>query len=273
MALDVGRWLKLVRCNRPLIHNMTNLVVTNVVANALLALGASPVMAYAHEEVEEMAKLAGAVALNMGTLTPDLVAGMILAGRAAAEAQIPVVFDPVGVGATQYRQQAAQEILAQVPLSVLKGNGGEISHMVGVGGSVRGVDAQTVGSGLREAMAEYARAHQLVVVATGAEDLVTDGQTVWVLSNGDVRLSEITGSGCMVTALIAAFLAICDAPCQLAQMAEASVAAITCFNVAAETAARMAQGPGTFVPQLFDALKALTPEDVNRRARLKDTVA
>jgi hydroxyethylthiazole kinase len=121
-------------------------------------------------------------------------------------------------------------------------------------------------------MAQYAQTHQLVVAATGAQDLVTDGYTVWLLSNGDVLLSQVTGSGCMLTGLMAAFLAVCETSQRPTQMAEASVAAITCFNVAAEKAAHMAQGPGTFVPELFDALNALTPEDVNSRARIKREV-
>ncbi len=151
-TMDAGYWLTEVRRHRPLVHNMTNLVVTNAVANALLALGASPVMAYAHEEVQDMARIAGAVALNMGTLTPDLITGMILAGKAAEEAHVPVVFDPVGVGATPYRMHAADEMVANLRLTVLKGNSGEVGAMAGAGGTVSGVDAVGVGPGLSDAM-------------------------------------------------------------------------------------------------------------------------
>lgn len=210
MTISAGRWLIEVRRRRPLVHNMTNLVVTNAVANALLAIGASPVMAYAHEEVQDMARIAGALALNMGTLTPDLIAGMLLAGKAAQEARVPVVFDPVGVGATPYRVQAAEEVASNLHLTVLKGNAGEIGGMAGAGGMVSGVDAAAVGSGLTEAMGQYARDHHTVVVATGEQDFVTDGQSLWVLGNGHPWLARITGSGCMLTGIIGAFLAVAD---------------------------------------------------------------
>ncbi len=267
MAIDAGRWLMEVRRRRPLVHNMTNLVVTNVVANALLAVGASPVMAYAHEEVQDMARIAGALALNMGTLTPDLIAGMLLAGKGAEEAHVPVVFDPVGVGATPYRVQAAEEVATNLRLAVLKGNAGEIGGMTGAGGTVSGVDAAAAGSGLTGAMARYARHHVTVVVATGEQDFVTDGESLWVLNNGHPWLTHITGSGCMLTGIIGAFLAVADK--EGTAFAEASAAAITCFNVAAEKAAEGSLGPGTFQANLFDALSLLEPNQVNRMARIE----
>lgn len=273
MAMDAGRWLTDVRQHRPLVHNMTNWVVTNVVANALLALGASPVMAYAHEEVQDMARIAGALALNMGTLTPELITGMILAGRAAEEAHVPVIFDPVGVGATPYRVQAAEQMVTSVRLTVLKGNAGEIGGLTGAGGTVSGVDAVGVVQGLTDAMAQYARARQTVLVATGEQDFVTDGQDLWVLSNGHPLLARITGSGCMLTGVIGAFLAVADKESGAPAFAEACAAAITCFNVAAEKAARGADGPGTFAVRFFDELSALEPDHVNRVARVECSMA
>ena len=269
MTMDVGRWLIEVRRRRPLVHNITNLVVTNAVANALLAIGASPVMAYAHEEVQDMARIAGALALNMGTLTPDLITGMLLAGKAAEDAHVPVVFDPVGVGATPYRVQAAEEVTTKLRLTVLKGNAGEIGGMAGAGGTVSGVDAAAVGSGLAAAMAQYAHHHHTVVVATGEQDFVTDGQSLWVLNNGHPWLARITGSGCMLTGIIGAFLAVADKQGEVLSFGEACAAAITCFNVAAEKAAEGAQGPGTFAARLFDALNLLDPDEVNRMARVE----
>lgn len=269
MIIDAGHWLTEVRRHRPLVHNMTNLVVANVVANALLAIGASPVMASAHEEVQDMARIAGALALNMGTLTPDLITGMLLAGKAAEEARVPVVFDPVGVGATPYRVQSADQVASQLRLTVLKGNAGEIGGMTGAGGTVSGVDAVAAGSGLAGAMVQYALHHHNVVAATGEQDFVTDGQSLWILNNGHPWLARITGSGCMLTGIIGAFLAVADKQCEDIPFAEACAAAITCFNVAAEKAAVGAQGPGTFVPRLFDALNLLDPDEVNRMARVE----
>ncbi len=272
-TMDAGRWLAAVRQYRPLVHNMTNWVVTNAVANALLALGASPVMAYAHEEVQDMARIAGALALNMGTLTPDLVTGMILAGKAAEEAHVPVVFDPVGVGATPYRVQAAEAVVANVRLTVLKGNAGEIGGMAGAGGTVSGVDAVGVGAGLADAMAQYARKHQTVMVATGEQDFVTDGQSLWVLSNGHPLFARVTGSGCMLTGVIGAFLAVANQESGAPSFGEACAAAITCFNIAGENAAEGVQGPGTFAARFFDALSLLEPDEVNRMARVECRLA
>jgi hydroxyethylthiazole kinase len=268
MTMNAGGWLTEVRQHRPLVHNMTNVVVTNAVANALLALGASPVMAYAHEEVQDMARIAGALALNMGTLTPDLITGMILAGQAAQEARVPVVFDPVGVGATPYRVRAAAEVVANLRLTVLKGNAGEIGRLAGAGGAVSGVDVADVGAGLVDAMVEYAGKHQIVMVATGEQDFVTDGRSLWVLSNGHSLLARITGSGCMLTGVIGAFLAVADKGRGTSAFAEASVAAITCFNIAGEKAAEGAQGPGSFAVRLFDCLSVLEPDEVNRLAHV-----
>ena len=267
--MELGNWLAEVRRRRPLVHNMTNLVVTNAVANALLAIGASPVMAYAHEEVEDMARISGGLALNMGTLNPELITGMLLAGRAAAQAGVPVVFDPVGVGATPYRNRSADEIVHQLNLSVLRGNAGEIGQIVGSGGTVSGVDAMDAGQELPSAAARFAREHRTVVVATGEEDLVTDGTRSWVLHNGHAWLSRITGSGCMLTGIIGAFVAVADRQMGAEGYAEAAVAAVTCLNLAAEKAAALSEGPGTFAAHLYDALYTLSPGDVDRGARIE----
>jgi hydroxyethylthiazole kinase len=267
-----GQWLMKVRDTRPLVHNITNVVVTNVAANTLLAIGASPVMAYAHEEVADMAKIAQALALNMGTLTPDVITAMRLAGTAANASGVPVVFDPVGVGATPYRNEAAQTIASSLQLRVLRGNAGEIGLMLGSGGEVTGVDSAGASADLPAAMKTYAKQHQTVVVATGEEDLVTDGYTLWRLTNGHPLLSAITGSGCSLTALIGAFVGVVDKDSPLETYAEAVVAAITCFNVAGERAAQVAQGPGSFQSALFDALYQLTADAVDGAAKIEQMV-
>ncbi len=269
--VNAGQWLERVREVRPLVHNITNLVVTNVAANTLLALGASPVMAYAHEEVGDMAKIASALALNIGTLTPEVVTAMRLAGISANAAGVPIVFDPVGVGATPYRNHAAADITSSLKLTVLRGNAGEIGVLVGAGGAVSGVDSVGVSADLPAAMRKYAREHKTVVVATGELDYVTDGDTVWQLANGHPLLSAITGSGCSLTGVIGAFIGtVPRGGSTLGLYAEAVVAAITCFNVAGEHAAEVAQGPGTFQAALFDALYHLTASDVNAAAKVSE---
>ncbi|GEO24392.1 hydroxyethylthiazole kinase [Alicyclobacillus acidoterrestris] len=267
-----GHWLAAVRQNRPLVHNITNLVVTNTAANALLSIGASPVMAYAHEEVADMARIAAALALNMGTLTPETVEAMRIAGGAANSAGVPVVFDPVGVGATPYRTEMAQTLIRDVKLAVLRANAGEMSVLLGLPGQVKGVDALAADDALPMAMKAYAAEQGTVVIATGAVDFVTDGEHIWQLANGHSLLSNITGSGCMLTALLGAFVGVVPAGSTPATYAEACIAAVTSYNVAAEQAAKLAHGPGTFQAHLLDSLYTLEPSTVDERARVTSGV-
>lgn len=262
-------WLERVRAERPLVHNITNLVVTNIAANALLSVGASPVMAYAKQEVGDMAKMANGLALNMGTLDDAVVEAMLIAGRAANQAGVPIVFDPVGVGATPYRNEVAEAVVSQLDLAVLRGNAGEIGILLGAGGVVKGVDSGKASEGLGEAMLRYAKERGCVVIATGETDLVTDGKTLWSLHNGHPLLASITGSGCMATALLGAFVGVAGKHASVRKYAEAAMAALTCYNVAGELAAARAQGPGTFQAGLFDALYHLEGEYVNERAQIQ----
>jgi hydroxyethylthiazole kinase len=265
----VGNWLREVRTKRPLVHNITNLVVNNTAANALLAIGASPVMAYAHEEVADMARIASALAMNMGTLTPEVVVAMRLAGAAANRAGVPIVFDPVGMGATPYRTQVANEIVRELECTVIRGNAGEIGLLVGSGGEVSGVDSKGASADLPLAMKRYAKEHRVVVAATGETDWVTDGEQIWKLENGHPLLAAITGSGCTLTALIGAFIGAAGQGAGSREYAEAVVAAITCLNVAGEMAAQSANGPGTFQVALFDALYCLQERDVETAAKVQ----
>lgn len=266
--MEVGYWLDAVRAQRPLVHNITNLVVTNIAANALLSMGASPVMAYAHEEVADMAGIAQAVSLNMGTLTPEIVTAMRIAGAAAGAANVPVVFDPVGVGATPYRNQVASSIVHDIPVKVLRGNAGELSVFLGLGGKVNGVDSVMANDDLPVVMKDYAKQHQMVVIATGEVDTITDGECIWRLSNGHPLLAAITGSGCMLTAILGAFIGVVPKGSELRTYAHACIAAVTCYNVAAQLAAETSAGPGTFQTNLFDALYHLNKDVVQRLAQV-----
>ncbi|WP_211230643.1 hydroxyethylthiazole kinase [Alicyclobacillus herbarius] len=268
-SIDVATWLEKVRQERPLVHNITNWVVTNIVANALLAVGASPVMAYAQEEVADMARIAGGLALNMGTLDSAVLTAICLAGQAANEVGVPVVFDPVGVGATGFRNQAADKVLSDVKVDILRGNAGEMGVLLGAGGEVKGVDAAGASDRLPAVMQRYAKTHQMVVVATGETDYVTDGETVWALQNGHSLLAAITGSGCMATGILGAFAATAGRHAGPTELAHATVAALTAYNVAGELAAQRAEGPGTFQAALFDALYHLRPEVVAARAHIR----
>ena len=260
--MQTGDSLRRLRDAKPLVHQITNYVVMNETANATLALGALPVMAHAPEEVEEMVALAGALVLNIGTLSPSWVEAMVLAGRAANELGVPVVLDPVGAGATTYRTETAQRLLGEVRVTVLRGNAGEIATLVGVAAEVRGVES--IGAG--DDAAELARAAgaQLGLVAsvTGPVDHVSDGETVVSIANGDPLLAAITGTGCMSSALTGCFLAVNrDRPL------EAAAEALVAFGVAGEDAARGARGPGSFHVALYDSLAALDPATLDARAR------
>jgi hydroxyethylthiazole kinase len=263
VSTSPGDTLRRLREQKPLVHQITNYVVMNETANATLALGALPVMAHAPEEVEEMVGLAGALVLNIGTLSSHWVDAMLRAGRAATARGIPIVLDPVGVGATSFRTETAKRILDEVAVTVLRGNEGEVATLVGVAAEVRGVES--IGAG--EDAAELARlaGETLGVVAsvTGPVDHVSDGRTVLSVSNGDAMLATVTGTGCMASALTGCFLAA-----KPGRPLEAAAEALAAFGVAGEDAAREARGPGSFHVGLYDALAALDPATLDGRARI-----
>jgi hydroxyethylthiazole kinase len=263
-TLSTGADLAAIRERKPLVHQITNYVVMNETANATLALGALPVMAHAREEVEEMAALAAAVVLNIGTLSPAWVKAMLAAGRAANSAGVPVVLDPVGAGATSYRTETARRILAEIDLAVVRGNAAEIATLAGREAEIRGVESIAASDSAPELAKVAAQELRAVVAVTGPDDQVSDGERTVAIGNGDPLLATITGSGCMSTAITACFLAVRpDAP--LVAAAEALVA----FGVAGEDAAREAKGPGSFHVALYDALYALDPETLDERAQLR----
>ncbi|CAN5139625.1 hydroxyethylthiazole kinase [soil metagenome] len=262
MSISPGATLGRLRERRPLVHQITNYVVMNETANATLALGALPVMAHAREEVEEMVELAGALVINIGTLSPDWVEAMLAAGKAANAAGVSVVLDPVGAGATRYRTDTARRILEQVSVAVLRGNQGEIATLVGVDAEVRGVESIGAGGAPAELALAAARKLGLVAAVTGPVDHVSDGDRVMAVANGHELLSSVTGTGCMSSAIVGCFLAARQEPL------EAAAEALAAFGVAGEDAALDAKGPGSFHVGLYDALAALDPNTLDSRARI-----
>ncbi len=259
-----GESLRRLRDSKPLVHQITNYVVMNETANATLALGALPVMAHAREEVEEMAALAGAVVLNIGTLSPHWVEAMVAAGRVANAQGSPVVLDPVGVGATRYRTETARRILGEVRVDVLRGNAGEVATLVGVAAEVRGVESIDVGGDAAELAVLAGQTLGLVASVTGPVDHVSDGKQSIAVENGHPMLATITGTGCISSALTGCFLAVgAERPL------EAAAGALVALGVAGEDAAREAKGPGSFHVGLYDALAALDPESLDARARTR----
>jgi hydroxyethylthiazole kinase len=265
MSISAGESLRLIRERRPLVHQLTNYVVMNETANATLALGALPVMAHAPEEVEEMVGLAGALVLNIGTLSSHWVEAMLAAGRAANAAGVPVVLDPVGAGATRYRTETAAVILDEVDVAVVRGNAGEVATLVGVEAEVRGVESMSAGDAAAELAPAAARALGCVAAVTGPVDHVSDGRRTVAVGNGHELLAAVTGTGCMATALTGCFLAVRpDAPL------EAAAGALVAFGVAGEDAALGAKGPGSFHVNLYDALAALDPATLDGRGRVDE---
>lgn len=248
----------IIRTRKPLVHHITNMVVMNDTANITLAIGALPVMAHAREEVEEMVNLASALVLNIGTLVPEQIEAMLLAGRRANERQIPIVLDPVGAGATRLRTESALRLLRDLQITALRGNASEIGALLGVEGETRGVESISL-SEERESVAQRAaRQFGCCVTITGARDVISDGRRLAYVENGHPWLASITGSGCMATTLVAAFLAV------EADAWKASIAALVALGLAGELAAQQAAGPGTFRSHLIDAVAALDEEAIRR---------
>jgi hydroxyethylthiazole kinase len=251
-----------IRERHPLIHHITNFVVMNDTANLTLAFGALPVMAHAKEEVAEMVAAAGALVLNPGTLTPEWVEAMLIAGQRANELGIPVVYDPVGVGATQLRKQTGQRFLDKLRLAVVRGNSGEVGSLAGAGGLVKGVESIEGVKDPAQVARQLAQKYHTVVAITGQRDIISDGQRVLGVDNGHALLKTITGSGCMATTAVAVFCAV------ESDALIATAAALACYGLAAQYAAMDSKGPGTFRSALLDAVYQLTPAQVESRAEI-----
>jgi hydroxyethylthiazole kinase len=263
MSLQTGVDLRALRERKPLVHQITNYVVMNETANATLALGALPVMAHAPQEVEEMAAAAGALVLNIGTLSEHWIEAMLLAGRAANGAGVPVVLDPVGAGATRYRTATARRLLDELEIAVVRGNAAEIATLAGREAEIRGVESVGAAAGPELARAA-AKALGCVASVTGPVDQVSNGEWEYAVANGHELLGTVTGTGCIATAITGCFLAV-----RKDEPLEAATEALVAFGVAAEDAAVGAQGPGTFHAALYDALAALDPDTLDARAKVE----
>jgi hydroxyethylthiazole kinase len=250
-----------IRAQAPLVHNITNYVVMNSTANALLALGASPVMAHAVEEVTEMARLSRALVLNIGTLSAPWIEAMATAARTAAGHGIPIVLDPVGCGATAYRTDAARALIDAAPPSVIRGNASEIRALARCAGAAKGVDSLHAPEEVREDALALARAHGCVVSVSGPVDLIVGENRTARVHNGHPIMTRVTGMGCTASAVTGAFLAVA------ADAFEAAVQAMVTMGVAGELAAARASGPGSFQMHFLDVLHQLQDADLKERGR------
>lgn len=252
------------RDRAPLVHNITNFVVMETTANILLAAGASPVMAHCRAEVEEMVALAGALVLNIGTLQEDWVEAMCVAGEKANALGKPVILDPVGAGATTLRTSAVRTIMARCRIAVLRGNASEVLSLVSADVRTKGVDSSLAlsddGVAAIKALALEAGC---IVAVSGAEDCITDGRQAYRVANGQPLMTKVTGIGCGLSAITAAFCAVARPGDHLA----AATAAFAYYGICGDRAIQSSDKPGTFFPVFLDRLYDTGPETI--RAMLK----
>lgn len=258
-----GELLTAVRKKHPLLHHITNYVVMNDNANIALHIGASPVMAHAPNEMEEMTGFANALVINIGTLEDAWIESMKLAAATANKRGIPILLDPVGAGATKLRTETVIMLLAKYKISVLKGNLGEVSSLAGLGGKVRGVDSED-GAPIVEAARKAAGKFGLTVAITGKDDVVSDGNKTLKVIGGSNWLATITGSGCNAATITGAFIAVG------ANMLTATACGLAAYGVAAEIAEKTAKGPASFKVAFFDAIYNLTPKQLEKGVNIQE---
>ena len=253
--------LAAVRDKGPMIHHITNTVVMNFTANVTLCLGASPVMAPCIDESPEMVSFAGALLLNIGTLDPQLVESMLAAGRVANKLGIPIVFDPVGAGATGLRTVSANMINSELDIAIIRGNAGEVLALAGADGKVRGVDSLDSVNDRVDLISSFAEKSGSVIAVTGETDLVTDGSRSANIGNGHPIMGRVTGTGCSSSTSVACFAAAIEDPFR------AALGGLVSHAIAGEIAAESCEGPGSFVPRFLDALSNLDRETIVSRTR------
>ncbi|HOJ51183.1 MAG TPA: hydroxyethylthiazole kinase [Syntrophales bacterium] len=260
---EVWAQISSVRENNPLVHNITNYVVMNTTANALLAIGASPVMAHAEEEVADMVSIARALVINIGTLSSHWVKSMVKAAGKAQEIGIPIVIDPVGAGATPFRTQAARELIDEFSPAIIRGNPSEIMSLSLEKGKTKGVDSTESSHQALEAARMLAERAGAVVCVSGEIDYVIGPNGKTAVKNGHPLMARVTGLGCTATALCGAFAAVTQ------DYEKAAICAMAVMGIAGEMAAELAQGPGSMQMHFIDCLYRMTEKDVLERARIE----
>jgi hydroxyethylthiazole kinase len=248
--------LSLVRTNSPLVHNITNYVVMNNTANALLAVGASPIMAHAIEEVEEMITISGVLVVNIGTLSEPWVLAMEKTMKKAKALGKPIVLDPVGAGASGFRNQTIKRLLDAAPPSIIRGNASEIISTLSSSGKTKGVDAADSSASALATGKKLSDQIGGTVVISGATDYILNGNVTYKVSNGDPMMTKVTGLGCTATALNGAFAAVQK------DYARAAFSAMVVMGIAGEIAKKKSPGPGSFQLHFLDALYSLNENDL-----------
>ncbi|REL39003.1 hydroxyethylthiazole kinase [Rhodohalobacter sp. SW132] len=259
--------LQNVRETGPLVHNITNYVVMNNTANALLSLGASPVMAHAKEEVADMAAIASALVINIGTLSPHWVEAMEIAMKSAAENGAPIIIDPVGAGATPYRTDTLKKLIGATSPDIIRGNASEIGALYTADVKTKGVDSTQESHSSVNAAHHLAGEYSCVVVVSGETDYIVSENETRTVHNGHSLMGRVTGMGCTASALIGAFAGAGIDP------VEASLSAMRVMGIAGEMAAEKSAGPGSFQTHFLDALYVLDNQGIESRLKPEETHA
>jgi hydroxyethylthiazole kinase len=264
-----------VKEKNPLVHHITNYVTVNDCANITLAIGGSPVMAEDINEVRDMVSIASSLVINIGTLNSSSVQSMLVAGKIANKLNIPVILDPVGAGATNYRTDTAKRIIGEVKLAVIRGNLSEIKTLYGIEAKTKGVDASDIvyenvnaRSEVKEMARELANKLKTIVAITGAEDIITDGKTLYSVENGHKIMAKVTGTGCMCTSLIGCYLGAGD------NNLLATLAGIVSMGIAGEIAYEGLDknngGTGTLKVKILDAIYNLSQTEIIERSKINE---
>ena len=263
-AKEVYQAIEEIRAKAPVVHNITNYVAMNNSANALLAIGASPVMAHAEEEMEEMVGIAAALVINIGTLSEAWISSMFEAAHQARIRGIPLVLDPVGVGATSYRTQTAKELISAEPPAIIRGNASEIMALFDEKTKTKGVDSAASSHDAVAIAQKISASNKCVVCISGETDYVVEGDKVIKIHNGHPLMTRVTGLGCTASALCGAFAAVVkDTHVAVAQ-------AMAVMGIAGEMAAQKADGPGSLQMHFLDILYNLSQDDISQRLKIEE---
>jgi hydroxyethylthiazole kinase len=263
-AMEIYKSVELIRHQSPVVHNITNYVVMNNTANALLAIGASPVMAHAEEEVEDMVNIASALVINIGTLSQSWINSMFKAARQARKKGIPVILDPVGAGATVYRTNTARNLMNSEPPTVIRGNASEIMALDDDKSRTKGVDSAASSEAAIDVAIKLSEIHRCVICISGPTDYIVDKKNIMKIKNGHPLMSKVTGLGCTASALCGAFAAVEKQPFV------ATAEAMAVMGIAGEMAAAVAAGPGSLQTYFLDDLYRLSQDDVTRHLKVED---
>jgi hydroxyethylthiazole kinase len=271
MSYTSGRLLGELRDSAPLIHHITNWVTIAACADLAKSLGASPVMAHARAEVADMAAMAGALVLNIGTLDPAIIGAMIKAARSANAHGVPVILDACGAGATPYRDASCVRLLSKARVDIIKGNASEICRLAGIDVRTKGVDSGETGLALDGVARKLAARRGAVVAITGKSDFVAQpGGPLYRVDNGHELMARVVDTGCMAATAIGCFAALTRSErLPGLGLAEAVALGLACYEVAAEKAAALCSGPGSFIPALMDSCFRLDPEEADAGAKIE----